>query len=76
VAVIGCVVNGPGEAKAADIGLAGGSPCLVYLEGKPSYKVSEEQIVDELEKQVRARIAQRKLAPQEANKIIPIKVAG
>jgi (E)-4-hydroxy-3-methylbut-2-enyl-diphosphate synthase len=76
VAVIGCVVNGPGEAKAADIGLAGGSPCLVYLKGKPSYKVSEEQIVDELEKQVRARIAQRKLAPQEANKIIPIKVAG
>jgi len=76
VAVIGCVVNGPGEAKAADIGLTGGSPCLIFLEGKPSYKVSEEQIVDELEKQVRARIEQRKLAPQETSKSIPIKVAG
>lgn len=75
VAVIGCVVNGPGEAKAADIGLTGGSPCLIFLEGKPSYKVTEEQIVDELEKQVRARIAAKKHAPQETNKTIPIKVA-
>jgi len=76
VAVIGCVVNGPGEAKAADIGLTGGSPCLIFLEGKPSYKVTEEQIVDELEKQVRARIAAKKNAPQETSKTIPIKVAG
>lgn len=76
VAVIGCVVNGPGEAKAADIGLTGGSPCLIFLDGKPSYKVTEEQIVDELEKQVRARIEQRKLAPQETSKTIPIKVAS
>jgi len=76
VAVIGCVVNGPGEAKAADIGLTGGSPCLIFLDGKPSYKVTEEQIVDELEKQVRARIAAKKNAPQDTSKTIPIKVAG
>jgi (E)-4-hydroxy-3-methylbut-2-enyl-diphosphate synthase len=57
VAVIGCVVNGPGEAREADIGLAGGSPSLLYIEGKPSRKVTEAEIVDEMERQVRARIA-------------------
>lgn len=57
VAVIGCVVNGPGEAREADIGLAGGSPNLLYLEGKPAGKVSEDEIVEEIEKQVRQRIA-------------------
>lgn len=57
VAVIGCVVNGPGEAREADIGLAGGSPNLLYLEGKPVGKISEEEIVEEIEKQVRQRIA-------------------
>lgn len=60
VAVIGCVVNGPGEAREADIGLAGGSPNLLYIEGKPSGKVSEEEIVDEIERQVRMRIARMK----------------
>lgn len=34
VAVIGCCVNGPGEAKEADLGVAGGDPNLLYLEGK------------------------------------------
>jgi len=57
VAVIGCVVNGPGEAREADIGLTGGSPNLLYIEGKPSGKVSEGDIVDEIERQVRLRIA-------------------
>ena len=57
VAVIGCVVNGPGEAREADIGLTGGSPNLLYIEGKPCGKVSEAEIVDEIERQVRLRIA-------------------
>ncbi len=60
VAVIGCVVNGPGEAREADIGLAGGSPNLLYIEGKPSGKLSEAEIVDEIERQVRLRIAAMK----------------
>lgn len=60
VAVIGCVVNGPGEAREADIGLTGGSPNLLYIEGKPSGKVSESDIVDEIERQVRLRIAAMK----------------
>ena len=35
VAVIGCVVNGPGEAREAEVGLTGGEPNLLYVDGKP-----------------------------------------
>jgi len=59
VAVIGCVVNGPGEAREADIGLAGGQPNLLYVGGKPDHKVDNEHLVDELEKQIRAELALR-----------------
>lgn len=56
VAVIGCIVNGPGEAKEADIGLTGGTPNnLIYREGKISHKVKNEQLVDELERVIRKR---------------------
>merc|ERR1712093_519639 len=54
VAVIGCVVNGPGEAKEADIGLTGGSPNnLIYQDGKPDQKVDNAELVDRLEKMIR-----------------------
>jgi (E)-4-hydroxy-3-methylbut-2-enyl-diphosphate synthase len=59
VAVIGCVVNGPGEAREADIGLTGGQPNLIYLGGKPDHKVDNENLVDKLEKEIRAEIARR-----------------
>jgi len=59
VAVIGCIVNGPGEAREADIGLTGGTPNnLIYREGKPNGKVSKEGIVDALEEQIRAKVAE------------------
>lgn len=59
VAVIGCVVNGPGEAKEADIGLAGGSPNnLIYRDGKPSHKVKSDDLVDELERQIREKVVE------------------
>jgi (E)-4-hydroxy-3-methylbut-2-enyl-diphosphate synthase len=60
VAVIGCVVNGPGEAREADIGLTGGQPNLLYLDGKPDHKVDNVVLVDELERAIRERIARRK----------------
>ena len=72
VAVIGCVVNGPGEAKEAAIGLTGGTPNLLYKDGKPHHKVENEALVDELEREIRQRIAQRKQG-NSAEKIIPIK---
>jgi len=56
VAIIGCVVNGPGEAKEAHIGLTGGSPSnLIFREGKPSHKVDNAELVDELEQVIRAK---------------------
>ncbi len=56
VAIIGCVVNGPGEAKEAHIGLTGGSPSnLIFREGKPSHKVDNTVLIDELEQVIRAK---------------------
>lgn len=49
VAVMGCVVNGPGEAREADIGIAGGDGCAVlFRKGTVLRKVPEEDIVPEL----------------------------
>ena len=49
VAVMGCVVNGPGEASAADIGIAGGEgEGLIFRKGKVLYKVPQEKLVDAL----------------------------
>jgi len=49
IAVMGCIVNGPGEAKDADIGIAGGkSEALFFANGKSLKKVKEENIVSEL----------------------------
>lgn len=74
VAVIGCVVNGPGEAKEAAIGLTGGSPNLLYVDGKPNMKIDNETLVDQLEQQIRQRIALRQAqSDSEQDKIIPIK---
>ena len=57
IAVIGCYVNGPGESKAADIGLTGASPNnLLYIDGLPSKKLTNEELVDEIESQVRDKI--------------------
>jgi (E)-4-hydroxy-3-methylbut-2-enyl-diphosphate synthase len=58
VAVIGCIVNGPGEAREADVGLTGASPSnLIYLAGEPDHKVSNEDFVDHLEEVIRERAA-------------------
>ena len=59
VAVIGCVVNGPGEAREVHVGLTGGTPNLLYINGKPDHKVTNENLVDELERVIRAEIKQR-----------------
>ena len=57
VAIIGCYVNGPGESKAADIGLTGASPKnLMYINGEPSEKVSNESLVDRIESEVREQL--------------------
>lgn len=65
VAVIGCVVNGPGEAREVQVGLAGGTPNLLYLDGKPHHKIENENLVDELEKAIREAIEKRKASGEQ-----------
>ncbi len=60
VAVIGCVVNGPGEAREAAIGVAGGYPNSIFVDGKIAHKAHNDELVDLLEKLVREKIAARK----------------
>ncbi|MBR1508286.1 MAG: flavodoxin-dependent (E)-4-hydroxy-3-methylbut-2-enyl-diphosphate synthase [Eubacterium sp.] len=53
VAVMGCVVNGPGEAREADIGVAGGiGEGLIFKKGEIIKKVKEDQILPELKKEL------------------------
>ena len=55
IAVMGCVVNGPGEAKDADLGIAGGNgSCLLFKKGEPYKKVSAEDAEEEFFKEIRA----------------------
>ena len=72
VSIIGCIVNGPGEAKESDFGLTGGTPAnLVYLDGVPAHKISNENLVDELEAQIRAKAAAKEAQlAHEAEQII------
>jgi (E)-4-hydroxy-3-methylbut-2-enyl-diphosphate synthase len=58
VAVIGCIVNGPGEAREADVGLTGATPSnLIYVDGEPDHKVDNQDFVDHLEQVIRQRAA-------------------
>ncbi|HSH26003.1 MAG TPA: flavodoxin-dependent (E)-4-hydroxy-3-methylbut-2-enyl-diphosphate synthase, partial [Massilibacterium sp.] len=53
VSVLGCAVNGPGEAKEADIGIAGArGEGLLFRHGKTIRKVPEDQMVEELKKEI------------------------
>ncbi|KNF08854.1 4-hydroxy-3-methylbut-2-en-1-yl diphosphate synthase IspG [Gottschalkia purinilytica] len=53
VAIMGCAVNGPGEAREADIGIAGGKGCgLIFKKGKIIKKVKEEDLLDELVREI------------------------
>ncbi|MBX6394668.1 MAG: flavodoxin-dependent (E)-4-hydroxy-3-methylbut-2-enyl-diphosphate synthase [Alicyclobacillaceae bacterium] len=61
VAVMGCVVNGPGEAREADIGVAGGKGVgLLFKKGEVVRKVPEEEIVDALLAEIREMAVERK----------------
>ena len=54
IAVMGCVVNGPGEAKDADLGIAGGKgSCLIFKKGEPFKKVSAQDAEEEFFKEIR-----------------------
>ena len=55
VAIMGCAVNGPGEAKEADLGIAGGQgEFLLFLKGKTVRKIPQENVIEELLKEIKA----------------------
>ena len=60
LSIIGCVVNGPGEALMTDIGFTGGGAGhgMVYLAGKQSHKLSNDRMIDEIVEMVEARAAE------------------
>ncbi|MCT8160297.1 flavodoxin-dependent (E)-4-hydroxy-3-methylbut-2-enyl-diphosphate synthase [Pseudoruegeria sp. SHC-113] len=60
LSIIGCVVNGPGEALMTDIGFTGGGAGsgMVYLAGKQSHKLSNDQMVDHIVEQVEKKAAE------------------
>jgi (E)-4-hydroxy-3-methylbut-2-enyl-diphosphate synthase len=63
VAVMGCVVNGPGEARDADVGVAAGKgKGLIFRKGEIIRSVKEDEIVDALKAEIRTVLAERELA--------------
>ena len=61
LAVIGCLVNGPGEAREVDVGLTGGTPNnLAYRDGEKSHHITADNLVDELEHMVRAKVKKQR----------------
>ena len=53
IAIMGCVVNGPGEARDADIGIAGGlKSAVLFKKGEIVKKIAEEDIYDTLIKEI------------------------
>ena len=71
LSVIGYKVNGPGEAKEADIGVVGASPnSLVYKNGEKSHLIDTNALVDEIEAMVRAKA--KDLVEKRANEIIRV----
>lgn len=62
LSVIGCVVNGPGEARETDLGFTGGGAGknngMVYLDGTPNHKIDNDQLVDHLVELVEKKAAE------------------
>ena len=59
---MGCVVNGPGEAKEADIGIAGGDGYgIIFKKGKIFKKVEEENLVTELISEINKMTSENQL---------------
>src|SRR6056297_4092200 len=76
VAVIGCIVNGPGEAREADVGLTGATPNnLIYVDGEPDHKITNTDFLDHLEQVVRERAARIEREGKDPENLI-LKTSG
>jgi (E)-4-hydroxy-3-methylbut-2-enyl-diphosphate synthase len=71
LSVLGCVVNGPGEARETDIGLTGGGngKHMVYLSGVTSHVVQSEQMLDHIVSLVEAKAAEIESQMTDADKV-------
>ncbi len=71
LSIIGCVVNGPGEALMTDVGFAGGGAGhgMVYLGGQQSHKLSNEEMIDHVVAQVEAKAAEIDAERQRAEQV-------
>ena len=60
LSIIGCVVNGPGEARETDIGLTGGGNGnhMIYLSGVTDHKIDDDGIIDHIVNLVEAKAAE------------------
>jgi len=81
LSVIGCVVNGPGEASQTDIGFTGGGAGsgMVYLRGLPDHKMANDKMVDhlvELVEEKAAEIEEARAAEEAAKESAPAVLAG
>lgn len=67
LSIIGCVVNGPGEALMTDVGFTGGGAGsgMVYLAGKASHKMSNDQMIDHIVEEVEKKAAELDAAAAE-----------
>lgn len=67
LSIIGCVVNGPGEARETDMGFTGGGAGkgagMIYLNGKPAYKLENDRLIDHV-----VELCEKKAAEIEANR--------
>ena len=64
LSIIGCVVNGPGEALMTDLGFTGGGKGagMVYVAGRPDHKMDNEHMVDHIVELVEAKAAELEAA--------------
>src|SRR5262247_934826 len=76
LSIIGCVVNGPGEAAMTDLGFTGGGKDagMMYVAGKPDHKVSNDEMIEKIVERVEARAAALRAARNEPAKT-PVKAA-
>ena len=68
LSIIGCVVNGPGEALLTDVGFTGGGAGsgMVYLAGQQSHKMSNDQMIDHIVEEVEKKAAQIEASERQA----------
>ncbi len=75
VAVMGCVVNGPGEARDSDVGVAAGrGKGVIFRKGKIVRRVEEHEIVPALKEEIEAILAERRAGSTQARREISIPI--